>query len=118
MTEIALPPREPRSSVIIRAVVQADGVAATERRVRNLSAHGACIDHAGDLRSGQSILLGIGAYEAVPAQVIWARDKVAGVRFRESIDLDHARQPRRNEAPEIIKTGWLANMPDPYKRTA
>jgi len=116
MTEIALATREPRSSVIIRAVVHAYGIVATERRVRNLSAHGACIDHAGDLKSGQAISLAIGSYDALSAQVIWAREKVAGVRFRKSIDLDRARQPRKNVVPEIIKTGWLANMPNPYKR--
>jgi hypothetical protein len=106
-------PRETRSSVIIRAVVHLPGDKQAERRIRNLSAKGGCMDHAADLAPGDDISLDMGALTGLDAKVMWVRDGVAGISFAAPIDLSAARKPRGTIVP--ITAGWLANVKDAYR---
>ena len=89
------PAREKRNSVIVRALVEAPGGAAVERRVRNLSRSGACVEHAGELRDGIT-------------------DRLAGLRFADTIDLEEARKPRGVGVRP--RAGWIAEINDAYRR--
>ena len=76
-----------RESVFLRGV--ATGLTAAEpsvHRVRNISAGGACIDGAGHLKVGQTLLLDIGRLEEIAATTVWVRDELAGLRFAKDID--------------------------------
>jgi hypothetical protein len=90
--------RQKRTRVIIRAIVHTATGNQVERRVRNLSDTGACIDHSGDLAAGDQLFLDMGTRTALPARVVWARESLAGITFSEPVDLAAARQPRRAAA--------------------
>jgi hypothetical protein len=113
MSDQSLQPRENRSSVIIRAVVRTASGNEVERRIRNLSVAGACVEHIGDLAPGDNISLEMGSLKHLRAEVIWSREKVAGVSFSHHIDLNEARKPRGTGA--TIATGWLADLKDAYR---
>ena len=108
------PPREKRNSVIVRAAVSIPGGIAVERRVRNLSRSGACVEHDGDLSSGTTLTLHMGTLQNLPAEVVWATERLAGLRFAELIDLDEARKPRGIGVKP--KAGWIAEINDAYRR--
>ena len=114
MDPAAESPREKRNSVIVRAAVAAPGEAAVERRVRNLSRSGACVEHAGELSSGTVLLLQMGTLQDLPAEVVWATERLAGLRFAELIDLDEARRPRGVGVKP--KAGWITEINDAYRR--
>ncbi|MCU6455016.1 PilZ domain-containing protein [Sphingomonas sp. A2-49] len=106
--------REKRNSVIVRAMVRAPGGTAVERRVRNLSRSGACVEHAGDLRDGMTVVLQIGTIQDLRGQVMWITDRLAGLSFAEAIDLEEARKPRGvGVRPQA---GWIAEINDAYRR--
>jgi len=106
--------REKRSAVIVRAVVTTPGHDDAERRVRNLSRSGACIDHGGELATGMTVLLQMGTIVGLPASVMWVTDTLAGLQFAERIDLEEARKPRGTGA--VPKAGWMADIQHAYRR--
>ena len=106
-------PRETRSSVIIRAVVHLPGDKQVERRIRNLSATGGCMDVAADLAPGDQISLDMGALTGLDAKVMWVSAGVAGISFAAPVDLSAARKPRG--ATVAVAAGWLADIKDPYR---
>lgn len=106
-------PREVRSSVIVRAVVKTATGKEAERRVRNLSPLGACLDHCGDLTPGDELQLDMGSLRNITAQVVWAREHVAGISFAEPVDLAAARRSRGQAV--TVTSGWLAEIRDAYR---
>ena len=114
MTIPTEPPREKRNSVIVRALITPPGGASSERRVRNLSRSGACIDHDGELAAGMRIGIVMGRITDLVGEVVWAKERLAGIRFAEPVDLDEARQPRGTTAS--AKAGWIASINDAYRR--
>jgi hypothetical protein len=109
------PNRDKRSSVILKANVQSSGnPAGTERRVRNLSSHGACVDHDGELSAGENVVLFMGEVEDAVAEVMWATERLAGLRFERQVDLEAAR--RHRPAASNLRSGWMANMNHAYRR--
>jgi len=115
MDEQAETLRDKRSSVILKALVRTgsnpEGV---ERRVRNLSPGGACVDHSGELSLGESVVLLMGEVTDLRAQVAWVTDRLAGLRFGRQVDLEAARRSRT--AGPALKTGWMADMNHAYRR--
>jgi hypothetical protein len=117
-------PREPRHSVFLSALVEPFGKAAPSRhRVRDLSSGGVRIDQAGDLRPGATVLVTVGALEAVGATVVWVRDGTAGLKFANPIRPEDARAkaavaPRRERDPKPAgpTAGWVPNLNNPYRR--
>jgi len=114
MTSLPEPEREKRNTVIVRAIVNAPGSSSVERRVRNLSRSGACLEHGGELKDGMVLAIQMGALHDLAGEVMWTTDKLAGVRFAENIDLDEARKPRGTGA--VPKAGWMAEINDAYRR--
>ncbi|USU06484.1 PilZ domain-containing protein [Sphingomonadaceae bacterium OTU29LAMAA1] len=110
------PAREKRSSVIVRAIVHGTNGTQAERRVRNLSRSGACIEHDGDLTNGTTVLLQMGALTDLPAVVVWVTERLAGLRFADAVDLEEARKPRGMGVKP--KAGWMTDMNDAYRRPA
>lgn len=108
--------REKRSSVIVRATVSYPGARPTERRVRNLSRSGACMEHAGELQAGATVLLQMGTINDLAAEVMWVTERLAGLRFADPIDLDEARKPRGIGIGVQPKAGWIAEINDAYRR--
>ncbi|MBB5715184.1 PilZ domain-containing protein [Sphingomonas aerophila] len=122
--------RVPRASVLLKATVEQFGAAAvTTHRVRDLSTGGMRIDQAHLLRHGATILVTVGALEAVGATVVWLADGWAGLKFATSIDPDAARaravitpkadQKQRTLRPSAaapLKAGWAGDMRNPYRR--
>lgn len=106
--------REKRNSVIVRAIVHAPGAAEAERRVRNLSRSGACIEHSGELTVGMSVLLQMGTLTDLVGEVMWVTEKLAGLRFAKTVDLEEARKPRGIGVKP--KAGWIAEINDAYRR--
>ena len=106
--------REKRNSVIVRAAVSFPGSAPAERRVRNLSRSGACVEHDGELQVGATVLLQMGTISDLAAEVMWVTGRLAGLRFAEPIDLDDARRPRGVGIKP--KAGWIAEINDAYRR--
>ncbi|GGB23358.1 hypothetical protein GCM10011380_11350 [Sphingomonas metalli] len=113
MSDLVPSERAKRSSVIIRADIRpADGRAVT-RRVRNLSLTGACVDHEGELAVGQRLMLDMGRLDAIEAEVVWVKDRLAGIHFEEPIDLDAARAAR---GVGRVETGWMTNIHHAYRK--
>ena len=106
--------REPRTAVLVRAVIAIPSRQEhIERRIRNLSLHGACVDHAGELTVGRTYRIEIGCAPAIGAEVMWMTDKLAGLRFATEIALDAARRPRSKLASAGgVRTGTGT---DPYR---
>ncbi len=113
MTEPTEQTREKRSGVILRATVVRHGDEPAERRVRNLSATGACIEHDGELEPGMALVMAMGAIPLLRAEVMWVRDQLAGVRFDRTVSLDAARRPR---GPGKIGAGWMDALRDGYRK--
>ena len=108
------PARAPRSSVILYALVRADGRGDCECRVRNLSATGACIDNNGRLVVGQRITVDMGTLHDLPATVMWAERSRAGLHFDVTVDLAAARRPRGKAPATAAHAGWIDNMSNAY----
>jgi hypothetical protein len=114
MTEPSSDTREKRSGVIIRAAIARDG-ASVERRVRNLSPRGACVDNVQDLAAGDVVTVAMGSLHGLIADVMWAKPQLAGLRFRSTVDLDAARKPRA-AVSATARAGWMADMGNAYRR--
>lgn len=108
--------RDKRSGVIIRAAIDINETL-VERRVRNLSQFGACVDNMGDLQAGATVRVSMGSLESIAAEVVWAKPQLAGLRFDRPVDLEEARKPRRavETAP---RAGWMAHISHAYRRGA
>ncbi len=104
--------RDKRSSVIIRASVIVAGMR-LERRVRNLSLHGACIDNQNDLTVGATVYVSMGALDDLAAEVMWASPRLAGLRFTLPIDLEAARRPRGTGT--VASAGWMRDVDSAYR---
>ncbi len=111
MSDATKAERAKRSGVIIRADVQVDG-RRKERRVRNLSLTGACLDHEGELAKGQRLQVSMGRLQELTAEVMWATDKLVGIRFDEEIDMDAARAPR---GAGKAQAGWMTDINHAYR---
>lgn len=121
--------REPRDSVMLSATLERFGAStATKHRVRDLSTGGVRIDQAADLRTGATVLVSIGALQAVGATVVWVEKGSAGLRFLEPINPDEARAkaaiaPRpaggapQPAAPKAPTAGWVHDLNNPYRKT-
>lgn len=107
------PVREPRSSVILYALVET-AEAATECRVRNLSATGACIDNSAALTAGERVRVTMGTLERLVADVAWATPTLTGLHFEQLVDLGAARRPRGTAATRQT-AGWMDGMRNPYR---
>ena len=93
------------------------GVEGTVRhRVVNLSAAGACLTNPDGLRPDETVLVSIGHVENAVADMVWVHGGLCGLRFREPIDVAAARKPRPGFTPMAPARGWLAELPDPYRR--
>ncbi len=114
MTELPASIREKRNSVIVRAAVYLPDGTHAERRVRNLSRSGACIEHDGDIVAGTTVLLQMGRLADLTADVVWVRERLAGLRFHRDIDLDDARKSRGIATPP--RAGWMTEMRNAYGR--
>jgi hypothetical protein len=119
--------RAPRNSVFLGATVERfGGGAPTRHRVRDLSTGGVRLDQATGLQAGATILVSVGALQAVAATVVWARDGQAGIKFAEPIDPDAARAraavaPRPAAYPSAAPSGapsagWIPALKNPYGR--
>lgn len=104
--------RDKRSSVIIRASVIVAGMR-LDRRVRNLSLHGACIDNQNDLTVGTTVYVSMGTLDDLPAEVMWAHARLAGLRFWKPVDLEAARRPRG--AGTVAGAGWMREIDNAYR---
>lgn len=120
-------PRAPRDSVMLSAIIERfGGGAPTRHRVRDLSSGGVRIDQAAALPVGATVLVTVGALEAVGATVVWVRDGAAGLRFATPIDPADARAkaalaPRAKQEPSaadrpVPTAGWIPNLNSPYRR--
>ena len=103
------------------------GRTATRHRVRDVSPGGIRVDNVGALRPGATVLISVGALEAVGATVKWVGDGFAGLAFAEQIDPDDARRNAAIAPPRAAKSvrfgpqgsaapnaGWVADLRDPY----
>ncbi len=106
--------REKRNSVIVRALVTTPDGREWERRVRNLSDRGACVEHDGELQAGTTIVLRMGAICDLDATVRWVSGRLAGLRFAETVNLDEARKPRGTAVQP--KAGWIVDIKHAYRR--
>ncbi len=104
--------RDKRSSVIIKASVIVAGMR-LERRVRNLSLHGACIDNQNDLIVGATVYVSMGTLDDLAAEVMWASPRLAGLRFTLPIDLEAARRPRGSGT--VARAGWMIDTDSAYR---
>ena len=113
MTQDVLQPRENRSRVIIRAVVHGPCGMEPERRVRDLSSTGACVEQSGNLMIGDDVRLDMGTLKGILAKVAWVTENLAGVAFADPIDLARARAHK----PEAVTaaSGWVSGFVDPWK---
>jgi len=123
-----LPSRAPRQSVFLSATVEHfGGHKPTTHRVRDLSTGGLRIDHAAGLQPGATVLVSVGALDAVGATVVWASGDLAGLKFAEPIDPQAARAKAAvapqlsREQPRVVKAltptaGWAADLRSPYRR--
>ena len=108
MNQDTLQPRENRSRVIIRAVVHGPCGKDLDRRVRDLSVTGACLEQSGNLMVGDDIQLDIGTLRGVPAKVVWVTECLAGIGFVEPIDVAKARKPKADVV--TAASGWLSGF--------
>jgi hypothetical protein len=99
------------------------GGAPTRHRVRDLSPGGMRIDQADAIQCGATVLVTVGALQAVGATVVWVRDGSAGLRFAQPIDADAAKAkvavaPRSVPQPPrgVPTAGWTYDLRNPYGR--
>lgn len=91
--------------------------ASEPHRVTNISETGLCIVQAGAFDVGSVVVVTIGQVEQAPAEVVWVRSGLAGLKFRTPIDVQRARTRRvAGQAAAPPSAGWLAELNDPYSR--
>ncbi|MEG3164963.1 PilZ domain-containing protein [Sphingomonas sp. PB2P19] len=116
--------RPPRASVMLSATVERfGGGGPTKHRVRDLSPGGVRIDQAADLRMGATVLVTVGALEAIGATVVWVREGTAGLKFAQPIDPNDAKakvaiavRPAPAPTDHRLKAGWTLDLRNPYKK--
>jgi hypothetical protein len=111
---MSTPPREPRSSVILYALVDT-GTEAIECRVRNLSVTGACVDNSAGLTQGDEVRVTMGTLEQLVARVMWAKATLAGLHFEAQVDIAAARRPRARNTSVQPSAGWMQHIRDAYR---
>ncbi|WP_203310268.1 MULTISPECIES: PilZ domain-containing protein [Sphingomonas] len=119
MDDLTENPRQKRSSVIVRALVSLpDSDRQVERRVRNLSLTGACIEHQGEMQVGMTLRIDMGTLRELRGTVMWITDRLAGLRFEQPVNLDEARKPRAAAVTSVggIQVGWMAEVRHAYRR--
>lgn len=110
MPDFGAKPRESRESVFLSGLVTGFGQSApTRHRVRNLSPNGACIDGAGALKQGQTVLIDVGVLAEVGATVAWVDGGMAGLKFAHPIEIGAA---KTRPKPAHVEHGWGA---DPWR---
>lgn len=121
-------PREPRDSVMLSATIERFGSGkSTRHRIRDLSATGVRIDQADDLPVRATVVVTVGALEAVAATVMWAKDGAAGLKFATPVRPEAARAkaaiaPRPAHRPvDAVKAaaptvGWISDLQSPYRK--
>jgi hypothetical protein len=113
MGDDTLQPRENRSRVIIRAIVHGPCGMEPERRVRDLSSTGACVEQTGNLMTGDKVSLDIGPLKDISGQVVWTTDYLAGIAFTEPIDVAKTQKPKAEAV--TAASGWVSGFVDPWK---
>lgn len=123
--------RAQRTSVMLMAIVeQFGGKNASKHRVRDLSVGGIRIDNAAGLRAGATVVISVGALQAIGATVQWVREGFAGLAFAEQINPADAHkkaaitpavpvQPVKVDAPRSAPpptAGWIDDLRNPYRR--
>lgn len=114
-------PRQKRSSVIVRAYLHVPGHPRPMlQRVRNLSLTGACVEHHGELKPGTSLFVDMGLLEGLEATVMWVTERLAGLQFARTVDLEAARKPRSMPSADApapgVQVGWMDEIRHAYRR--
>lgn len=116
--------------MLMAVVEQFGGKAATKHRVRDLSVGGIRIDNAASLRPGATVLISVGALQAVGATVQWVREGFAGLAFAEQINPAEAHKKAATAPPTSAKpveqsasrtippptAGWIDELRNPYRK--
>ncbi len=111
MTEDIPTTRPPRSSVMLSAHIFRERVAVPSvHRIKNISETGVCLAQDGELTEGTVVVLSVGQADHVAADVKWVDCKLAGLAFREPVDLIRARMRRTDGGQPAIASGWLAEL--------
>jgi hypothetical protein len=113
MKQDTLQPRENRSRVIIRAIVHGPCGMEPERRVRDLSATGACVEQSGNLIAGDRVSLDIGPMKDIAGRVVWTTEYLAGIAFAEPIEV--ARTQKHRSEVVTAASGWVSGFVDPWR---
>ncbi len=115
--------RAPRRNVMLSALVETFQGTSSRHRVRDVSTGGARIDEATHLVARSTVLVTVGALEAVAATVVWVRPPLAGLKFAQPIDVDKATArtalggAHNVGATAITPTaGWINDTRNPYRR--
>ena len=91
--------REPRQSLMRRAVAAIDGEA-TEVRLRNISVNGALVECAQPVSPGSHLIIDIVGVGPVSGTVRWAHATRFGIKFDEDFDLRRL-TPRRDKQNDV-----------------
>ncbi len=110
--------RATRTSVMLKAdVFRLNHSAAESHRVTNISETGICIVQPDGLVVGSVVIVAIGQVQSAPADVVWVRGGLAGLKFHTPIDVARARSRRgADEKVTPPAAGWLAELNNPYER--
>lgn len=125
----------PRRHVFLAAVLSQFGSDQTStHRIKDLSATGARIDRASAIQLNSTVLVSVGALEAVGATVVWKEGDVAGLKFFEPIDPEAAQAKtivpvrpspvaasgtgagQAGEGKAGATAGWVRDLRNPYRR--
>jgi hypothetical protein len=99
--------------VIIRAVVHGPCGREPERRIRDLSATGACVEQSGNLMTGDKVSLDIGPLKDIAARIVWTTEYLAGIAFAAPIDVAKTQRPKTEAV--TAASGWVSGFVDPWK---
>jgi septum formation inhibitor MinC len=107
-------PREPRQSLLWKAVLHWDHGSLLVR-VRNISAEGAMLEAREDLPADTGVVVDVGEGGTVCGTVRWSRGGQLGVRFDERFDLRRLARPERpfEHSPSMVKPRYLQSELDP-----
>ena len=107
--------RDPRESVFLMAELLLAGADPVRCRVTNLSTRGVCLAQVPQLSPNAKVRISIGSIIGVAADVMWARDPLAGLRFDYAINLVEARQRKRLHVPPP-SAGWTVDIKNAYRK--
>lgn len=121
--------RAARTSVLLTATIEQFGTRTVLRhRVRDINKDGARVDQGQALNPGATVVVTVGALEAVAATVIWVANGFAGLKFAKPIDPDQARAKAvvhpagagQGERKTFLAkdrsptAGWIDQLRNPY----